>query len=112
MAAALGDPATVGKTDDVGGPEALDGAGVAAAFETARGAPHAYRAVPLDMFESGLARAIGPDAAREIAALYRWFNTDGSPYLSPDSEAAAALDVTKAPMHDWVAGVPWEQIAK
>jgi uncharacterized protein YbjT (DUF2867 family) len=111
VAAALGDDATIGRTYDVGGPEALDGAGVAAAFETARGAPHSYAAVPLDAFEAGLGQAIGPEAGREIAALYRWLNADGAEHLSAAANGTAALGVETAAMRDWVGHVPWEALA-
>ena len=67
--------------------------------------------VPLDAFEAGLSKAIGPDAGREIAALYRWFNTDGATCLSPGKGGTAALGVTPTQMRDWAARVPWEQIA-
>lgn len=111
VAAALADDATVGRSYDVGGPEAPDGAGVAAAFEAARGAPHTYAAVPLDGFEAGLSQAIGPDAGREIAALYRWLNADGARHLAGAAGGAAALGVEATTMRDWAAHVPWEALA-
>lgn len=110
VAAILDDPTTVGETYDVAGPEALDGDGVATAFEVARGAPHTYFAVPLDRFEAGLSKALGSDAGREIAALYRWFNTDGASYLSPGGKGAAALGVVPTQMRNWAARAPWERI--
>ena len=111
VAAALADDATIGRTYDVGGPEALDGAGVAAAFETAHGAPHSYVAVPLDAFEAGLGQAIGPEAGREIATLYRWLNAGGAAHLSAAANGTAALGVTATAMRDWAGHVPWEALA-
>ena len=111
VAAALADDASVGRSYDVGGPEALDGMGVAAAFEAARGAAHGYAAVPLDGFEAGLSQAIGPDAGREIAALYRWLNAEGAEYLAEGAGGAAALGVEATAMRDWAAHVPWDALA-
>ncbi len=110
VAVALADDATIGGTFNVGGPEALDGAGVAAAFSTTRDAPHDYAAVPLDAFEAGLSQAIGPEAGREIAALYRWLNSGGADHLARSAGGAQALGVAAAPMRDWAANVPWDAL--
>ena len=112
VAAALRDDATAGRAYDVGGPETLDGAGVAAAFMAARGTPHAYSAIPTDTFEVRLSQVIGQEAGRGIAALYRWFNTTGAPHLAPGPEGTAALGVTPTAMRDWAAQMPWEAIAR
>lgn len=83
VAAAATNPSLAGRTFDVGGPEALDGAGLAAAFSRARGGEHAYAAVPLDAFEAGLNGALGAPVGTEIAALYRWLSGAGGVGVDP-----------------------------
>lgn len=111
VAAALDDRATIGGTYDIGGPEALTGAEVAAAFEAAHGMPHAYVGVPLEVFEAGLSQAIGTEAGREIAALYRWLNAGGADHLAAAAGGTAALGVQATPMRDWAVHVPWNALA-
>ncbi len=114
MAAAIADPALAGQTFGVGGPEALDGAALAAAFTKARGGDHVYAAVPLDAFEQGLNGALGAPVGTEIAALYRWLSGVGADHLDVGrngaANGAAQLGVTPVSVADWAACVPWEAI--
>ncbi|MBM2577435.1 NmrA family NAD(P)-binding protein [Jannaschia sp. Os4] len=116
VAAAVANPALVGRTFDIGGPEALDGVALAAAFTQARGVEHVYAAVPLDAFEAGLNGALGAPVGTEIAALYRWLSGPGSGHLDlargGRANGAGELGVTPASIADWAAQVPWEAVAE
>ena len=116
VAAAVADPALAGQCFDVGGPEALDGAALAAAFTRGRGAEHVYAAVPLDAFEEGLNGALGAPVGTEIAALYRWLSGAGAAHLNVaragQVNGADALGVTLTSIAEWAAHVPWEAVAK
>ena len=116
VAAAINDPSLAGRTFDVGGPDALDGAALADAFRSARGTRHAYQAVPLAGFEAGLNGALGAPVGTEIAALYRWLSGRGAGHLdvTRDGRAngASELGIEPTPIERWAAHVPWETIAK
>ena len=114
VAAACADRSTAGETFDVGGPEALDGAGLADGFTKARGTEHRYAAVPLDAFEQGLNGALGEPVGTEIAALYRWLSNEGAAHLDVTrggrTNGAAALGVQPNDASDWAAHVPWKAL--
>lgn len=116
VAAAAADPSLAGRTFDVGGPDGLDGAGLAAAFSRARGGEHTYAAVPLDAFEAGLNGALGAPVGTEIAALYRWLSEAGAGHLdttgSGETNGPGALGVTPTPIAEWASSVPWDTLAK
>ncbi|MGH3145697.1 MAG: NmrA family NAD(P)-binding protein [Rubrobacter sp.] len=71
----------------VGGPEALDGEGVAAAFSRVLGRGVRYQPIPPDEFEAAL-RTGGEAAAADIAAGYRWMaeNEDSRLFVSDPEE--------------------------
>ena len=87
-AEALFRPGLASATLDVGGPEALDGDGVAGAFSRALGCEVRYHPIPPEKFERGLREAVGETAAREIAAMYRWMaENEDSGLFEADAQA-------------------------
>jgi len=70
--AALERPELSNRTFDVGGPEALDGEGVASSFSEALGRTVRYVMVPHDAFERGLSSALGAQTGKSVAQMYRW----------------------------------------
>lgn len=116
VASAAADPTLAGREFDIGGPEALDGAALAAAFTEARGGDYSYAAVPLDAFEQGLNGALGAPVGTEIAALYRWLSGEGADHLDVTrggrANGATELGVTPVAIADWVAHVPWDATAR
>lgn len=84
---------------DVGGPRAVTGPQLAAAFGAR------YREQEVDAFASGLARAVGPPVAAEVAATYRWIAATRPPGLyGADPRVAARLGVPLTPLAAWAAG--------
>lgn len=112
VAAALARPDLAGRAFDVGGPEALDGAGLAAAFSRALGRSHTYAPIPLPGFEAGLNSVLGAPVGTEIARLYGWFAGEGRALLRPDGSGAAELGVLPIPLGQWVAAQDWSALAK
>ncbi|TDE22095.1 NAD-dependent epimerase/dehydratase family protein [Nonomuraea mesophila] len=97
-AAALTRDGLDGLTLDVGGPQALTGDELAAAF----GPEVRYEELDVDAFESGLARMAGAPAAAGVAATYRWIrDTDG--FFATAHDAGERLGVPLTPLGDWIA---------
>lgn len=115
MAAAANDPTLAGRTFDVGGPEALDGAALAAAFTEALGSDHSYAAVPLEAFEQGLNGALGVPVGTEIAAFYHWLSGEGANHLDVtrgrQASGATELGVTPVSIAHWAAHEVWDAAA-
>ncbi|GGP87051.1 SDR family oxidoreductase [Streptomyces roseolilacinus] len=99
-----------GRTFDVGGARTLTGDELAEAF--ARGLGRSVRYEPLDpsVFEQGLARVLGAEAAAGVSGVYRYMASGAEPLLmAGDGGAAArALSPAPAPVEDWVARRPWQ----
>jgi len=112
VVASLGRADLSGRSIDIGGPEALNGGQIAEAFDHARGAGHRYAAIPVDAFEAGLAPAIGADAAKAIAELYRFLSGDGADMLRVGDDWQQLLDVRPRSMSEWIEGVPWPQLVE
>jgi uncharacterized protein YbjT (DUF2867 family) len=106
VAAALRRPQLAGRAIDVGGPEALDGGGLASAFSAALGRPVRYLATPLDTFEQGLAPVLGAEVARGITAGYRWLSSQSDPLLLARNGnlALGELDRPLTRVVDWAEG--------
>ena len=94
---------------DVGGPEALDGEGVAAAFSRALGREVRYQAIPPDEFEADLRDAIGEAAAADIAAVYRWMaeNEDSRLFVSNPGEIRKRFQVEPMDLEEWASRREW-----
>lgn len=111
-AAALARPELAGSTFNIGGPDSLDGAGIAAAFSEAFGRPIQYVRVPADDFEQGLAYALGASTAHEIAQMYRLMDTPAQQGMFTADTAALMekLPVKLTSLTEWVRQQAWEQI--
>lgn len=106
-AEALFRPGLPGATLDVGGPEALDGDGVAGALSRALGREVRYHHIPPDEFERGLRGAVGETAAEGIAAMYRWMaeNEDAGLFEADARAVLEKLPVGLAGLEEWAASV-------
>lgn len=93
---------------DVGGPEALDGEGVAAAFSRALDREVRYQAIPPDEFEAGL-RTVGEAAAADIAAVYRWMaeNEDSRLFVSDPEEIRERFQTELMDLEKWANQREW-----
>lgn len=111
VAAALARPHLAGRAFDVGGPEALDGAGLAAAFSRALGHPHTYAPIPLPGFEAGLNGALGAPVGTEIARLYGFLAGEGRALIRPDASGAAELGVRPVSLGQWATTQDWRALA-
>jgi NAD(P)H dehydrogenase (quinone) len=81
VGAALRRPDLIGRTLNIGGPQALDGPALAAELSLSLGHPLRYFAVPPEVFEQGLVPAFGADVARGIARTYLWLAEHGDTAL-------------------------------
>ncbi len=108
-AEALFRPELSGLALDVGGPEALDGEGVAAAFSRALGREVRYQAIPPDEFEAGLRDAVGDTAAADIAAVYRWMaeNEDSRLFVSDPGEIREQFQAEPMDLEEWASRREW-----
>ncbi|MGW7196365.1 SDR family oxidoreductase [Streptomyces chryseus] len=108
--AALTVDGVAGRTLDIGGARSLTGDELADAF--ARGLGRDVRYVPLapHVFEEGLARAVGPEAAAGVAGIYHYMASGAGPGLlaADDGGSTEALSVRPAPVDEWVARQPWQ----
>jgi NAD(P)H dehydrogenase (quinone) len=109
VAAALRRPDLAGRSMDVGGPETLDGPGVARALAPSVGLPLAYVALAPDAFERGLARQFGPAVARWIARSYHWMaaNADSTLFTGAARELMPGLPRPLLPLARWARAQPW-----
>lgn len=108
--AALERPALAGSTFEIGGPEALDGAAIAAHFSAAQGRPVSYIAIPLDSFEQQLSPVIGPHNAAELVQMYRWMEAqpDSTLFTADQDALRQALPVALTPLERWVQTQDWQ----
>ncbi|PSL04727.1 uncharacterized protein YbjT (DUF2867 family) [Haloactinopolyspora alba] len=109
--AAFSDDALVGRAVDVGGADVITGPELAAAFASVLGSAVTYRALPVDVFERGMAAAMGPAAAGRVAQTYRWLNTPEGAGLYDGSAGGVeeTFGVPLTPLRDWIAKQPWRQ---
>jgi uncharacterized protein YbjT (DUF2867 family) len=108
-AEALFRPELSGFALDVGGPQTLDGDGVAAAFSRALGREVQYQGIPPNEFEAGLRNAVGEAAAADIAAVYRWMgeNKDSRLFISDPGEIRERFQVEPMDLEKWASRRPW-----
>lgn len=94
--AALGRPELAGQAFDLGGPQALRGADIAAAFSRALGRQIRYEAITPEQFGAIMGRVMGPEAEAGIVAAYR-------------AGQAAPMDAMVVTMDRVLAQLPVEQ---
>jgi uncharacterized protein YbjT (DUF2867 family) len=99
---AVADGAADGRRLAIGGPEALTGERLAAAFGAVLGRELAYVTVPLGDFARGLNAALGAPAGDRLAAIYHWL-ADHPDYLAVDPAEAARLGVALESAGDFAA---------
>lgn len=109
VAAALRRSDLAGSTFDVGGPEPLDGPGLARELSAGVGRPLRFVRIPTNSFEHGLTAQFGADVAHGIAATYHF--CDRFPDTALLSGAAAILreSLSRPPirMATWAAAQAW-----
>lgn len=107
--AALERPHLAGRAFDIGGPEALDGDAVAQRFTDALGRPIRYHPVPAGEFEKGLSAALGPEAGRSVAGLYRWMEgrEDTDAFAVDTGALKEHLPVAPKPLSSWIREQDW-----
>lgn len=98
--AALTADGLAGITLDLGGPDAVTGPELAAAF----GPGIRYVEQDVDV-AAGLARLLGPDTAEGVAATYRWAHGPAADdrFYATDPSAAERLGVRLTPLRTWIA---------
>ncbi|WP_274562160.1 SDR family oxidoreductase [Streptomyces spiramyceticus] len=108
--AALTADGVAGRTLDIGGSQSLTGDELAEAFAEGLGREVRYLALPPHVFEEGLARAIGAEAAAGVAGIYHYMASGAGPDLmaGDGGTAAEALAVKPTPVDEWVARQPWQ----
>lgn len=107
--AALKRPELAGRTFDVGGPEVLDGEGIARRFTDALGRPVSYYPVPVAEFEKGLSEALGAETGSAVAGLYQWMEgREDTELFTTDVEALKKdLPVEPTPLSSWIRTHEW-----
>jgi NAD(P)H dehydrogenase (quinone) len=108
-AAALRRPGIEGLELGLGGPDAVNGAELAAAFGVAMDREVGYVSLQVDQFEAGLAEMLGAEVASGVSGIYHWAALDREPDLfAPDhAEVERVLGVRFSPIRDWVSAQPW-----
>ena len=94
---------------DIGGPEALSGEDIARRFSNALGHSVAYVMVPHDAFEQGLSQALGAEAGRSIADMYRWLvgREDTELFTVDPPRLEAAFGFTPTRLEPWIREQNW-----
>ena len=98
--------AVAGRTFEIGGPEPLTGAELAAVVGATIGQLVTYQALPLDGFAAGLNAAFGAPAGDIIAGLYRHLE-DHPRAVTRDPGAWAELGVQPERAEAWAARQTW-----
>ena len=100
---ALERPELIGSIFDVGGPEALTGEQIAAAFSTALGRPIRYEAISPEAFGKIMGQMMGPEAEAGTTAAYRASEAAPLNAMAIDMGAVyAQLPITPTTLEDWV----------
>lgn len=103
VAAAFARPHLAGQRFTVGGPEALDGNGVATAFSAGLGRDITYHGITADTFAATMAGIMGPEAAAAIRAAYAHTNAQPNDAMRVDMNAVLeVLPVQLTRLEDWV----------
>ncbi|MEV0901010.1 NmrA family NAD(P)-binding protein [Actinoplanes sp. NPDC049802] len=112
--AALETPGIDGQTVDVGGAEVVTGAELAAIIGRVVNRNVTYLPLEPEIFERGLAQAIGAEAASGVAGLYKWASDPSGRDLYDVDPASASrvLGFHARPIAEWAAAQPWRQWAR
>lgn len=107
--AALRRPELAGRTFDIGGPEVLDGEGIAKRFTNALGKPVSYYPIPVAEFEKGLSEALGSETGSAVAGLYQWMEgREDTELFTTDVEVLKKdLPVEPIPLSSWIRMHEW-----
>jgi NAD(P)H dehydrogenase (quinone) len=113
VAAALRRPDLAGQALAIGGPETLDGPGLARALGPAVGHPIGYVAIPPAAFEQGLAVQFGPVVARGIAESYHWIAAHATTPLLTGAAAELAQSLARPllTVTEWARTQTWRAAA-
>jgi uncharacterized protein YbjT (DUF2867 family) len=98
-----------GRTVSIGGPQAVTGPELAAAFSTALSCPITYHPQEVAEFESRAALALGPQAAAGMSGIYRWAREGTTPDLfgTHPTNVHRALGTYPTPLTEWISAQPW-----
>lgn len=101
--AGLERPQLAGQRFTLGGPEALNGAAIAAAFSAGLGREITYDGITPDAFGDTMAQIMGPEAGEGIRVAYGYANAQPDDAMSVDmSGVLEQLPVTLTRLEDWV----------
>lgn len=106
--AALEREAVRGMTLPMAGAEAVVGPDLATKLGAALGRPVHYAPISGEDFEASLAGPIGPQAAADVARVYRMGEAQGAPWLTPNiGETSRLLGVAPALIDTWIGRQAW-----
>jgi uncharacterized protein YbjT (DUF2867 family) len=99
-----------GEVLSLGGPNAVDGVELAAAFGAALGKEISYVPLEVAQFEAGLREVLGDSAASGVAGIYRWAaqTPDQELFAGDHAEVERVLGVRMTPITEWVAAQHWD----
>ena len=101
--AALERPHLAGQRFTLGGPEALDGPAIAAAFSAGLGRGISYDSITPEAFGDTMAQIMGPEAGAGIRVAYGYSNAQPDNAMAVDmSGVLEHLPVTLTRLEDWV----------
>ena len=101
--AALERPQLAGQRFTLGGPEALDGPAIAAAFSAGLGRKISYDGITPEAFGDTMAQIMGPEAGAGIRVAYGYSNAQPDDAMAVDmSGVLEHLPVTLTRLEDWV----------
>jgi len=105
--AALARPDLVGRTFDIGGPEALTGDAIAGHFSELLQNRVSYISIPPDDYEQALAPIFGPTVAMEVASQVRYIIGTGDGTVDMN-QTAAELSVQPVTLQHWLRTHEWQ----
>ena len=101
--AALERPHLAGQHFTLGGPEALDGAAIAAAFSAGLGREITYDGITPEAFGETMAQIMGPEAGTGISIAYGYSNAQPDDSMAVQMDAVLEqLPVRLTRLEDWV----------
>lgn len=105
--AALDRPDLVGSVFDIGGPQALTGDDIAAAFTQVLGRPVTYVAIEPDAYEQALLPIFGAAVAHEVAQQIRCIISRGDGTVDM-TDLRRLLGVAPRPLRTWISQQAWD----